>query len=145
MRLLIFLITPFVCLASKQYKVDYMEGVRSIMVMITQFDTETKSQKTLQATLTRKGVYFDKDSIKTKENALKIWQFLDDNGFLSDFAEDVKLNMKRDPFKGLEPFPYTTIENLFLKYGLVVTAYHKGVDKQNNLEITAFFSKLNLN
>ena len=121
-----------------------MEGVHSIMVMITQFDTETKSRKNLQVTFKRKNFFLDADSIETKESALKFWKFMDENGFLSDWSKVDRAILKNDPLTGLRTHPYSAIEETFLSHGLVVTAYHERVDKQNNQIITAFFSKLNL-
>ena len=113
------------------------------MVLITQFDTKTNSQKSLEMVLKRKGVFLDSDSIETKESALRFWKFMDDNGFMDDFQRGDKASVWRDPTTLLN-FPFKTIETMFLSHGLVVTAYHKGFDKQNNLEITAFFSELKL-
>ena len=114
------------------------------MIIITQFDTETKSGKNLQVTFKRKNFFLDGDSIETKKNALKFWKFMEENGFLNDWSKVDKAILKNDPLTGLKFQPYSAIEKTFLRHGFVVTAYHKGVDKQNNLEITAFFSKLNM-
>ena len=148
MKLFIFIITPFVCFASKEYKVVYNGGwgshrIHNDTLSITEYDTSTKVTKTFQLSFKRKGNFLDKDSIETRESALKLRKFLDDNDIQSPLTGlsgyDREL-IKRFPLAGMLKSPYKLLESSFLAHGYVKTSYKVHIDMKHYTE-TASFSK----
>jgi len=119
-----------------------MGGISSDMLRITEYDTSDRSTKTLSLHFKRKGIALDKDSIETRENALKLRKFLDDNNLQLDLSSYDRELIKRSPLTGMEVSPYYLLEVSLLVHGYVVTAYQSDLSKQGQQIITAFFSKL---
>lgn len=119
-----------------------MGGISSDMLSITEYDTSTRSTKTLQLSFKRKGAFLDKDSIETRESALKLRKFLDDNNLQSDLSAYDRQLIKRSPLTGMQVSPYELLELNLLVNGYTVTAYQNDLSKEGHQMIRAFFSKL---
>ena len=133
MKLLILLITPFICYSAEQIKIVFLNIEKEDRLTIYRFDSTTKEALALECVFAKLGGSYNEDSIKTKKHAEQLVRFMITYGY---FSKEDEARFKANPLELLGSNAYFRVERFLLTHGFIVTAFDT-----NDAIFTAYLSK----